>query len=102
MREGEKEMAIVKYTVTVAGGAVTITPSVDQVVFTKGDFLVFDPPVGAAGEIRVEVTGGPQIVVASADDGKIKLQPPVLDAAGNVILAFTNDGGGVGEGGFPP
>ena len=96
-------MAVVTYTVTVAGGEVTITPAVDQVVFTKGDFLVFNPPVGTAGQIRVEVTGGPKMVVACADDGKVKIDPLLtLDAGGNVIIAFNNTGGNPGDSGFPP
>jgi hypothetical protein len=103
MREGEKEMAKVTYTVTVAGGVPTITPGVDQVVFTKGDFLVFNPPVGAVGQIRVEVTGGPKMVVACADDGKVKIDPPLtLDADGNIIITFLDAGGNPGDSGFPP
>jgi hypothetical protein len=104
MRKGEKKMAVVTYTVTVAGGTVTISPSVDQVEFVSGDFLVFSPPVGTDGDILVQVTGGPKVVVAAAEFGrKIKLQPPTVDGAGNVTLAFTDAGGNAGEGspGFP-
>ena len=98
-------MAVVNYTVTVADGAVTITPGVDQVVFTTGDFMVFDADASVTGDILVQITGGPKVVVAAAAFGrKMKLQPPELDAAtGNVTIAFTDVGGNPGDGnpGFP-
>ena len=98
-------MAVVTYTVTVVGGAVTISPDINQVEFVNGDFAQFNDPVGAAGDILVQVSGGPpKIVVAAAETGKkLKLQAPTLDAAGNIIISFAVSGGNPGDtSNFPP
>jgi hypothetical protein len=43
------------------------------------------------------------MVVACADDGKVKIDPPItLDADGNIIITFLDTGGNPGDSGFPP
>jgi hypothetical protein len=103
MRKGEKKMAVITYTVSVVGGAVTLSPTVDQITLTTGDFLVFDPDASVAGDIFVQFTGGSNIFVAAAPaSGKMKFQPIQLDAEGNITIAFEDSGGNPVGGGFPP
>jgi hypothetical protein len=104
MRKGEKEMAVITYTVSVAGGVVTTSPTADQIKLTTGDFATFVPDASVAGDILVQLTGGAKIFVAAAPlSGQMKLEPPALDGAGNITIAFEDDGGNSGGGGgFPP
>jgi hypothetical protein len=104
MRQGERKMAVITYTVSVVGGAVTLSPTADQITLTTGDFLAFAPDASVAGDIFVQMTGGSNIFVAAAPlSGKMTFQPFQLDADGNVTIAFEDSGGNpVGGGGFPP
>src|SRR5437867_12642876 len=93
---GEKAMAVVKYTVSVNNGAVTLTPDPNNVTFVDRDFLKFELADGTAADIKVKIVGGglPQILVAIADQNprnKLRLQlvnPPQLDADGSVLIEF--------------
>ena len=96
-------MAVITYTVSVAGGVVTITPGVNQIKLTTGDFLEFRADASVGGDIFVQMTGGAKVFVAAAPlSGRMRLDAPVLDGDGNVTIAFADVGGNSGEGGFPP
>lgn len=97
-------MAVITYTVSVVGGAVTLSPTADQIKLTTGDFLQFVPDNSVEGDILVQLTGGANIFIAAAPlSGQMKLEPPALDGAGNITIAFEDQGGNpVGGGGFPP
>lgn len=97
-------MAVVTYTVTVSGGKATLSPTIDQVVFTTGDYIIFKQAAGTSADIRVQLTGGGRVVVAAADVGHtLKLQPPTIDTDGNVVLGFDIEGGNPGDtGSYPP
>ncbi len=98
-------MAVVTYQVSVVGGAPTLTPDQNPVVFVNGDFLIFQQN-GTKLDIKVTVVGAgglPEIAVAIVDPTKAKrvlLGPPKLDADGNILLTFEPAPGG--QGGFPP
>jgi hypothetical protein len=104
MNKGEKEMAVVTYTVTVTGSSVTISPDPTAVTFLAGDFLIFKRAKGTAEDIVVKVvagaTGGPKIVAAVAGDRRVAIDPPAIDSDGNVLITFSDLGGN--KNGFPP
>lgn len=97
-------MAVVTYTVTVARGGVTISPDPTAVTFVEGDFLIFQRAAGTAEDLVVKVvagpTGGPAIVAAVAGDRRVTVDPPAINADGDVLITFSDAGGN--EGGFPP
>ena len=97
-------MAVITYTVSVAGGAVTLSPTAEQIKITTGDFLQFVPDDSVEGDILVQLTGGANIFIAAAPlSGQMSLEPPALDGDGNVTIAFLDTGGNPGGGGgFPP
>ena len=96
-------MAVITYTVSVVGGAVTIDPTADQIKLTTGDFIQFVPDASVIGDILVQFTGGARIFVAAAPlSGQMKFEPFALDGAGNITIAFEDPGGNSGGGGFPP
>lgn len=99
-------MAVITYTVSVAGGKVTLSPSIDQIKITTGDFLLFVPDSSVTGDIFVQFTGGAKIFVAAAPKtGAMAFQQPFsVDGSGNITFAFDESGtGDSGEGGgFPP
>jgi hypothetical protein len=70
MIKGENEMAVITYTLSVVGGAVTITPGLDNIVFTTGDFLAFKKDASVIGDVFVQFTGGSKIFVAAAPETK--------------------------------
>src|SRR5713226_9502791 len=102
--KGDK-MAVVTYKVSLdaAGKVASINPDKDSVVFTTGDFMVF-VPVDPGTEILVKLTGGPKVICASAATGrKVKLNLPEVDADGNVVISFQDEGGNDGDSSaFPP
>jgi hypothetical protein len=104
MNKGEKEMAVVTYTVTMVGGVATISPDPTAVTFVAGDFLIFERAPGTAQDIVVKVVagpaGGPTIVAAVAGERRATIDPPSLDSDGNVLITFS-DAGGLNSG-FPP
>jgi hypothetical protein len=109
MNKGEKEMAVVTYTVTVTGTSVTISPSIKAVTFVAGDFLIFNRADGTKQDVVVKVVAGlaegPTIVAAVAGDRRATIDPPSLDSDGNVLITFSDAGGLRGDspkGGFPP
>jgi hypothetical protein len=103
MIKGENEMAVITYTLSVAGGKVAITPGVDGIVFTPGDFLAFKKDASVTGDIFIQFTGGSKIFVAAAPASKkMGFQPFQLDADGNITIAFEDTGGNSGDPGFPP
>ena len=98
-------MAVITYTVSVVGGKVVTSPTMDQITLTTGDFLIFNPdPASVTGDIFVQFTGGAKIYVAAAPTSKeMQFNPITIDGAGNITLSFAESGGDSGEGdGFPP
>lgn|GEM_PF-6518780 len=97
-------MAVVTYTVTVMGGGVTISPDPTAVVFIEGDFLIFNRAPQTNEDIVVKVAagpnGGPKIVAAVAGNRRVTVDPPAINADGDVLITFSDAGGN--EGGFPP
>jgi hypothetical protein len=104
MTKGERKMAVVTYTVTVSGGKATLSPTIDQVVFTTRDYIIFEQAAGTSAEILVQLTGAGRVVVTAADIGHtLKLQPPTINTDGNVVVAFDIEGGNPGDtGNYPP
>jgi hypothetical protein len=106
MNKGEKEMAVVTYTVTVTGGVPTISPDPTAVTFLAGDFLIFNRAAGTAQDIVVKVVEGPDavnkpvIVVAVAGTRRVMVDPPELNGDGDLLITFTDAGGN--KNGFPP
>jgi hypothetical protein len=104
MNKGEKEMAVVTYTVTVTGSSVTISPDPTAVTFVAGDFLIFNRAPSTGQDIVVKVvegpTGGPTIVAAVAGDRRVAVDPPTINADGDVLITFSDAGGS--NSGFPP
>jgi hypothetical protein len=104
MNKGEKEMAVVTYTVTVAGGAVTISPDPSAVTFIAGDFMIFKRAAGTAEDLVVKVVagpaGGPAIVAAVAGERRVTVDPPSINGDGDVLITFSDAGGA--NSGFPP
>src|SRR5579871_6499301 len=100
MREGEEQMAVITYTVSVAGGVVTTSPALNQIKLTTGDFLLFVPDGSVGGDIFVKFTGGSKIFVAAAPDtGVMQFQAFNVDGAGNITIAFADAPGNSGGGG---
>ena len=107
MEQGENKMAVVTFTVSVAGGVATLTPDPDAIKFSDRDFVVLKNAAGTTADIKVKVVanGLPEIVVAIADQTpanarRLVLGPPTIDPDGSVLITFANAGGS--SGGFPP
>jgi hypothetical protein len=101
MRKGEKEMAVVIYTVTVDGDDnITITPDDNSVELRKGDFLKFVQGPGFEKEIRLQMTGVTRLYGAASN--AIVFGVPELDGDGNVVIVMEDDGGNPGGGGPYP
>ena len=102
------EMAIVTFTVTVAGGVVTISPDPTQVTLLKGDFAVFKNAAGGNNKVHVEMVSGNAevdgriIMAVKGDSSRVVLHNPVLEPDGTVTITFGQGGGGGPEPGFPP
>jgi hypothetical protein len=106
MNKGEKEMAVVTYTVSMVGGVPTISPNPGAVTFLAGDYLIFNRAPGTPQEVVVKVIEGPDapnkpvIVVAIAGNRRVMVDPPELNGDGDVLITFTDAGGN--KNGFPP
>ena len=99
-------MAVVTFNITVDGtGAITLTPDPNSIVFVNGDFLIFKRAAGVP-DVNFSVLGAaglPVVTVAVSDpkhEHRVQLALPTTDKDGKILLAFQNDGGGLG--GFPP
>jgi len=97
-------MAVVTYTLTVAGGGVTINPDPAPIVFAERDYLIFNRAAGTGQDVNVQIAGGAidgQIIIAiRGDTTRVQILPPTLDAAGNILIKFDDVGGN--NDGFPP
>jgi len=97
-------MAVVTYTVTVAGGAATINPDPTQITLVERDFVIFARSPGTAENIDVRIVGGGpngEITIAVSGDSQWTVNPNPSVVGGSVVIEFVKSGGG-NDPPFPP
>jgi hypothetical protein len=94
MSKGEQKMAVVNYTIAVAGGVATIEPDPEQVKLRTGDFMTFAVAAGGPN-VLVQVVPGTRVICAAT--GRLTLLIPEINTDGDVVIAFQNDGGNAGD-----
>ena len=97
-------MAVVTYTVTVAGGVPTISPDPTQIVLVDHDYVVLARSAGTAENIDVRVVGGDpdgEIIIAVSGDSQWTVKPHPSLVGGSVLIEFVKSGGGNNPP-FPP
>ena len=99
-------MAVVTYTVTVAGGGATISPDPSQIVLVDGDYVIFKRLAGTVENIDIRVVGGAgesdgEIIIAVRMGKRWMVNPVAPVANGSVLIEFVDDGTGNNPP-FPP
>ncbi len=94
-------MAVVTYTLGKDGtGQPTISPDPSAVEFRPGDYVLFTGAPAITVLVQMPLTE--QFLGCVTAGGRVVIQKPILDAGGNIIVAFSQLGGdSVGDPGFP-